>query len=355
MKMIKLVFLSGLFVMLWTAGFACTSFCINNDHQVFAAKSYDWHIGEGYLIKNNRGLKKTGFPFSTKHKVSWVSKYGSMTFNQYGKEFPIGGINEAGLVVEALWLSETKYPKSPRKGYISELEWVQYQLDNFGSIEEVIAALPDIMIIPVGGALHFFIVDENGASAVVEFLNNKIIVNRKTDRHQAITNDNYHDSQQYTDKRNKYKSAFPCKKSLCRYKTACQATASLAKQTPTPHQLFEVMDKVKIDGYTKWNIVYDICNRTIHFRSVNHPTIKKVEMGTFDYSPSSQVVFHDINSAANTNITHDFRPLTKEANLAMIEYTLPLVDVQLPFQPINDHQMRQSIALVKSDRLKAVK
>jgi choloylglycine hydrolase len=26
----------------------------------------------------------------------WTSRYGSITFNQYGREFPSGGINEKG-------------------------------------------------------------------------------------------------------------------------------------------------------------------------------------------------------------------------------------------------------------------
>jgi choloylglycine hydrolase len=30
--------------------------------------------------------------------ISWISKYGSITFNQYGREFPTGGMNEKGLV-----------------------------------------------------------------------------------------------------------------------------------------------------------------------------------------------------------------------------------------------------------------
>ena len=34
--------------------------------------------------------------------ASWVSKYGSVTFNQYGRELPTGGMNEAGLVVETI-------------------------------------------------------------------------------------------------------------------------------------------------------------------------------------------------------------------------------------------------------------
>ena len=42
--------------------------------------------------------------------ISWTSKFGNVTFNQYGKEFPTGGMNENGLVIELMWLNEARYP-----------------------------------------------------------------------------------------------------------------------------------------------------------------------------------------------------------------------------------------------------
>ena len=51
---------------------------------------------------NRRGLKKTAF--STNSGLQWVSRFGSLTFNQFGFEFPNGGINEAGLVIEHMMM-----------------------------------------------------------------------------------------------------------------------------------------------------------------------------------------------------------------------------------------------------------
>ena len=62
--------------------------------------------------------------------ISWVSQYGSITFNQYGKEFPTGGMNEKGLVVELMWLDGTIYPQPDERPAIGVLQWIQYQLDN---------------------------------------------------------------------------------------------------------------------------------------------------------------------------------------------------------------------------------
>ena len=78
--------------------------------------------------------------------ISWVSKYGSITFNQYGKEFPTGGMNEKGLVVELMWLDETRYPEPDQRGVLNVLQWIQYQLDNSQTIDEVIASDKKIRI-----------------------------------------------------------------------------------------------------------------------------------------------------------------------------------------------------------------
>lgn len=48
---------------------------------------------------------------------------------------------------------------------------MQYQLDNYGSVEEVIEHLPEIA--PEGGPNHFFVSDKDGNFACIEFINGK--------------------------------------------------------------------------------------------------------------------------------------------------------------------------------------
>lgn len=54
---------------------------------------------------------------------------------------PYGGMNEKGLVVEMLWLELTKYNIKQVKQYVNELEWIQYQLDNYVTVQQVIDQL----------------------------------------------------------------------------------------------------------------------------------------------------------------------------------------------------------------------
>src|SRR4029078_10550574 len=98
----------------------------------------------------------------------WRSRYGSITFNQYGKEFPTGGMNEKGLVVELMWLDETKYPSADKRPAIGVLQWIQYQLDNSTTIDEVIATDKKLRISATGTTpLHYLVADAYGKVATI--------------------------------------------------------------------------------------------------------------------------------------------------------------------------------------------
>src|SRR5262245_47917867 len=102
---------------------ACTTFCLKSKGEVLFGKNYDWMIGDGMLFVNKRGVSKTaqGDGPNPANPAKWVSKYGSVTFNQYGRENPSGGMNEAGLVIELMWLDDTEWPKEDARPALGTL------------------------------------------------------------------------------------------------------------------------------------------------------------------------------------------------------------------------------------------
>src|SRR5204863_8959065 len=78
---------------------ACSTFCLRQDGAVVYGRNYDFDIGSGVVLVNHRGVQKTSLEKSGSPIVPWISVYGSVTFNQFGKEYPMDGMNEAGLVV----------------------------------------------------------------------------------------------------------------------------------------------------------------------------------------------------------------------------------------------------------------
>ena len=150
-------------------GNACTTFLLSKDGKLMFGRNYDWITGAGIVNTNQRGLFKTTAEKNQK-TMSWVSLYGSITFNQYGKEFPTGGMNEKGLVVELMWLDGTKYPATDQRPAVGVLQWIQYQLDMHATVDDIINSDKKIRISDEATPLHFLIADAKGNAATIEFL-----------------------------------------------------------------------------------------------------------------------------------------------------------------------------------------
>ena len=90
----------------------CTTFSlIENQREIFG-RNLDTESEFGYVFINKRNMSKTAYfdSTSTETPVSWVSQYGSITFNQISCDIPHGGMNENGLVVEHMFLASANYP-----------------------------------------------------------------------------------------------------------------------------------------------------------------------------------------------------------------------------------------------------
>src|SRR5688500_435154 len=155
--------------------YGCTTFCLKNKGEVLFGKNYDWSIGDGMIFVNKRGIWKISSLESEKNVAKWVSKYGSITFNQYGWEQPSGGMNETGVVIELMWLDDTKYPKPDERPAIDVLEWIQYQLDTSATTAEVIRNAESVRIASRIN-LHYMVQDRGGNAATIEFLDGKLVV-----------------------------------------------------------------------------------------------------------------------------------------------------------------------------------
>ncbi|HEX8152968.1 MAG TPA: linear amide C-N hydrolase, partial [Thermoanaerobaculia bacterium] len=153
------------------AASACTTFCTRG----LFGRNYDFEIGYGMVLVNKRGMVKVA---TTPKPAKWTSRYGSVTFNQFGRDVPTGGMNEAGLVVELMWLDGTRYPKADARPEVGTLEWIQYQLDTAGSVAGVLANMKHVRIAERGVPLHYLVADKTGDVAAIEFLGGEVVVHR---------------------------------------------------------------------------------------------------------------------------------------------------------------------------------
>lgn len=266
---------------------ACTTFLIKKDGNIVFGRNYDWVTETGVVHTNLRGQVKTSLPLDEGKSFEWTSQYGSITFNQYGKEFPTGGMNEAGLVVELMWLSESEFPKRDERYALSVLQWIQYVLDNCSTIDEVIATDKKVRIFSSDAPQHYLVADAEGNAATIEFLKGKMVVHRGDNLPYAVlANSPYgHSIDAVRRAEQKGDSAAFGDNSLQRFRTACRRVSEVQNRNfegPLEKEAFTILDEIGQGDFTKWSIVYNITERSIQFRTNSKRTIKMISFKSFD-------------------------------------------------------------------------
>ncbi len=293
---------------------ACTTFCLA-DAPVFA-KNYDWGVDDGLVVVNRSGVAKQAF--GQEPPFTWRSRYGSLTFNQYGREFPSGGMNERGLVVELMWLEETEYPPVDARGALPILQWIQYQLDCSATVDDVVASDRKVRVVPGTAKIHFLIADESGAVAAVEYLSGRMVVHRGDDLpYRALANDTYERSAQYA-RGFDSDPARLTRSSLDRFTRAARAAQAGTSAADPVATAFGVLAEVAQGEYTQWSIVYDIRARVVHFRTRRNPEIRRIRMSDLGFDCASPVLVLDMNAPLSGDVTGRLDRYTPEANRSLV-------------------------------------
>ena len=313
-----------LFSLLPNPIFACTTFCLIGKGEVLFGRNYDWGIGDALLLVNKKGVAKTstaGEATSPIKPAKWVSKFGSVTFNQYGRENPTGGMNEAGLVVELMWLDESVYSKDESLPGVGSLEWIQYLLDTSATTAEALKNAETIRIVS-DVKIHFLISDKAGQVASVEFLNGKLVSHTGKELSvPVLANDTYDKSISY--ERGTPEDKTLSSNSLDRFARAAVRTQSFARNPKSGQDAvnyaFEVLSDVAQKGYTQWSIVYDQKRGRVYFRTLQNPEIRSVDTSSFVYSCGAAVKMYDVASKESGDITAKFVDYTRQANRQLID------------------------------------
>ncbi|MFY9657078.1 MAG: linear amide C-N hydrolase [Methylocystis sp.] len=135
--------------------------------------------------------------------ITWIAKHGSVASSFYNVG-TVDGMNDAGLVANALYLVESDYgdAATSKKPKLSIGAWTQYALDNFATVSEAVAALqkePFVIVAPdlPGGhkaGAHLAIADASGDSAIFEYLKGKLVIHHGP-QYRVMTNSPSYDQQ----------------------------------------------------------------------------------------------------------------------------------------------------------------
>ena len=312
---------------------ACTTFCLKRGSRAVFGKNYDWGVGDGLVIVNKRGVAKTALLPPQERPARWVSRYGSLTFNQYGRELPNGGMNEAGLAVELMWLDETRYPAPDGRPALGGLEWIQYQLDNFATVDEVVKNAGRLRVLS-DAKVHYLACDKTGSCAAVELLNGKPVVHSGAGLPaRALANHTYEDSLRFFEENRERNrgAALQGTSSLQRFARAAKRAEAYAAARSTPatadpvRYAFETLDSVAQGSYTRWSIVYDLEAGRVHWRTRENRRVRSVTLSSFDLSCPAPVVVLGIDEGEG-DTARRFVRYTPEANRRLVASSVRQTD-----------------------------
>ena len=314
-------------LLLAAAALSCTSFYIYTGDEAVVGKSFDWSVCDGLVVVNKRGIAKEAL-VGDDNPARWTSTYGSVTFNQYGRELPLGGINEAGLVVEVLWLKEAEYPAPDERPAVGCLQWVQYMLDTCASVEEALAAREEVRVADDGTArVHYFVADAAGGCAAVEFVAGKAVVSAGDDMPaRALANNTYDESLSFLSTYAQMEGTpgdIAGDGSLERFSraaiTATDFDPALLDSVTAADYAAGVLDDVASSDHSQWRIVYDVTGGYVYWRTRENMKTRRLEPAAFDYSPATPVKIFDMNAEGFGDVTGKFVDYSYEANRALID------------------------------------
>lgn len=302
---------------------ACSTFCLDVAGGPVFGKNYDWDVPDGMVVVNKRNVTKTGL--TPVNPARWTSKYGSVTFNQYGREMPCGGMNEVGLVVELMWLEEAEYPPEDGRPALENLQWIQYHLDRSSTIGDVIAGDADVRISRDGSvALHFLVADSTGACAAIEFLGGEMTVHTGDSMPAPVlTNDTYDNSRSYLSTHRGFGGDRPVpssRRSLDRFVRAASAVSEFEPEAGdnAVDYAFGVLNSVSQGSHTQWSIVYELAGRRVWFRTQGNRDTRMIDLTRLDFSCESPVLVLDIDAGASGDVTGSLERYTYEANRDLV-------------------------------------
>ncbi len=323
---------------------ACSRLLWNsNGDLVLSARTFDWSYSlESMLYITPRGLRMNGGV--TENPAQWTVKYGSVTTaisSWLKKNGPFtladgatDGVNEKGLAAHALFLQNTEFEKrQPSKPTLTSLRWVRYLLDNFATVDEALAGMNTVDIVPgkIGDNLmrfHVALEDKSGESAIIEFIDGKQVIHRGRDV-QVLTNNPPYDKQI---------------KALEKYKT-------FGGQQPLPGNIESNHRFVRLSYFSKflpavndpdtatsyilsairsaaspygapyanggvyptwWISVTDLKNSLYYFNWTEKPNLIKVVLPTLDFSENSGIrVLDPRRSGLVGTVNNHFSPVPK--------------------------------------------
>jgi len=299
---------------------ACTAFALRASENLYIGKNLDWSIASGYVFVNDKDVQKC---LLRNPDLTWRSRFRSLSFHQLGKEFPLAGMNEAGLVVEELNMQPVDRIMDSAKLGINEFQVVQFMLDNCASIDQVKEALRGFQLCPLFQSLHYFIADRFGKVLIAEFDGSKFqYYTPAQPLHAVLSNNKYTESNRYLQNFQGFGGQDPIlhRKGSCERFVSAHAMLQSYKLQPPVEYAFGMLDTLG-QSDTRWSLVYDVGRRKVHFRFHGCTEAKVFDLKALFERKSLWGLGGDL-AACSLQSSRDLYPVSAEENASSIRAVL---------------------------------
>lgn len=306
---------------------ACSTFMLKKGTALIVGHNLeDENHSPGVVVINKRGVHKLGKSWSElaynqavpNPPLTWISKYGSVTFNTFCRDFPDGGMNEAGLFITEMSLADTRFPQDSSKPLLFMMLWMQYVLDNFNSVEQVVRSAHVLTI--DGWNWHFFTADRKGNAAVIEFLDRKTVVYQGEKLPvPVLCNEKYKQEMEMLQTYRGFGGEKPVvlKEAYRIDERFVRAARMINDFDPAQKAAldygFEILTELS-SRVTQWSYVCDLNNLKVYFKTTASPKIKELNLHSFDLSCQTPVKMLDIHADFSGSIERNLRDYSLEYN-----------------------------------------
>ncbi|RXZ77622.1 linear amide C-N hydrolase [Paenibacillaceae bacterium] len=266
-----------------------TAIYFNPERTRLLGKNQDVPYKGAYIFTNKRGVAKSALVQPPAIPAKWISRYGSLTISQVGKEMPNGGINEEGLVIEQTTLWQSTYTDDNRLPAVGELQWIQLLLDTCASVKEAEQVAYGVRIAQPMARLHYMIADRSGDCAIIEFLDGVMYVYRGNSLPFSImTNTPYTEAlKDLEDKEERWHKSYSDydRNSMDRFIKGATRLADVIPVSERERLQFiqDSLEFVRRED-TAYSLIYDLEQMQLHFATSIYPDLKTVRMGEVNFS-----------------------------------------------------------------------
>ena len=243
-------------------GYGCSSFCTQStDGNIIFGRNFDMDTANSssYLIVHT--VPENGY-----ESYSTVSlKFLGITTPKEPKDdtsplllapyIPLDGINSQGLAICVLQLGSPEIHTSDSGVDMTSTTIIRNVLDNAKNVSEAIEIFKSCNLHTDGFAYHYMVGDAEGNSAIIEFVDNEMLVEYKTENIQVCANT------YVTDEGISFYNDANAADSLNRMNAILNSVQANGFDLPTENAFAAL--KAASGSYTRWSIVYNLTDKTM--------------------------------------------------------------------------------------------